>query len=88
LGLSFTRTALSNGNAIEIMNSKVPICGNCGGSEFYSRDIFLMGEVGALLPVGWSPRDVHVRVCGDCGLLEWFAKSSTLEKVKEKFSKD
>jgi ribosomal protein S27AE len=71
------------------MDSKNNTCRNCGGSEFYSRDVSLMGEAGAFLPVGiFSSRDVHLRVCGSCGLLEWFVAPETLNKVKQKFSKD
>jgi hypothetical protein len=71
------------------MDSKMPICRNCGGGEFYSQDVSLTGQVAFLLPVGFfSSREVHLRVCGSCGLLEWFVKPSTLEKVKQKFSRD
>jgi len=64
-------------------------CRNCGSSEFYSKDISLWGDLSPLLPVGaFSVGHVHLRVCGNCGLLEWFVAPETLEKVKEKFSKD
>lgn len=64
-------------------------CRNCGAGEFYSKDVSLWGDLGALLPAGFLiPRDVHLRVCGNCGLLDWFVAPSTLAKVKEKFTKD
>jgi hypothetical protein len=41
------------------------------------------------LPVGFFAEGVvHLRVCGNCGLMEWFVVPETLEKVKENFSKD
>ena len=41
-----------------------------------------------LLRVGFfSAGEATVRVCGDCGLTEWFVNEATLERVKKKFSK-
>ena len=71
------------------MESTNQTCRNCGGSEFYSQDVSLVGEVAQLLPVGYiSSRNIHLRVCGKCGLMELFVAADTLEKVKKKFSKD
>lgn len=64
-------------------------CRNCGASEFYSKDVSLSGYLRALLPAGFlTPRDVHLRVCGNCGLLDWFVAPITLANVKEKFTKE
>jgi len=64
-------------------------CRNCEGSEFYSKDVTLSGFIRPLLPVGFfSEGAVHLRVCGSCGLLEWFVVPKTLDKVKQKFTKD
>ena len=70
------------------MESKTQTCRNCGGNEFYSQDVSLTGIPGSFLPVGsvFTSRDVHLRVCGGCGLLDWFIKPSTLGKVKQRFS--
>jgi len=64
-------------------------CRECGGSEFYSTDVSLMGNLTSLLPVSftWS-RDVHLRVFGKCGLMEWFVSPDTLEIQKKKFQRD
>ena len=48
-----------------------------------------MGEAGELIPVGiFASRNIRLRVCGSCGLLDLFVISETLERVKVKFSKD
>ena len=71
------------------MSNANEVCRNCGGSEFYTKDVSLMGEAGQLIPVGiFASRDIRVRVCGGCGLLDLFVTSQTLEKVKMKFTKD
>lgn len=64
-------------------------CRNCGGSEFYSNDVSLTGYLHTLVPLGvFSAADVHLRVCGQCGLIDWFISPESLGKLKEKFSKD
>lgn len=71
------------------MYSTKPTCRNCGGSEFFVRDVSLGGYTANILPVGlFGPRHIHLRICGGCGLLDWFVKPATLEKVKVKFSKE
>ena len=71
------------------MSNQSQTCRNCGGSEFYTKDISLMGETVYLLPIGiFASRNVRVRVCGNCGLLGLFVASDTLEKVKAKFTRD
>jgi ribosomal protein S27AE len=67
------------------MNTK---CRNCGESEFYSHDVAFMGDAGALLAAGFFGCKARVRVCGHCGLLEWFASPESLAKVREKFPKE
>jgi hypothetical protein len=72
------------------MESTNRSCRNCGGGEFYSKVVSLTGEVASLIPLGffgWS-RGVRLRVWGNCGLMEWFVRPDTLEKVKRKFQKD
>jgi hypothetical protein len=71
------------------MDTKSKTCRDCGGSEFYSRDVSLMGEAGQFLPVGiFSSREIYLRICGSCGLVDWFVKPSTLVKVKEEFTRE
>jgi predicted nucleic-acid-binding Zn-ribbon protein len=86
----YTDDQVNNSKATsQVMDNTNKACRNCGSSELYSKDISLDGYVGALLPVGWfSSKDVHLRVCGSCGLLEWFVAPETLDKVKQKFSRD
>ena len=48
-----------------------------------------MGEAGQLIPVGiFASRDIRLRVCGSCGLLDMFVVSETLERVRMKFTKN
>ena len=35
-----------------------------------------------------SPDSGRVRVCGGCGLVEWFVSSRTLDDVKERFTRE
>jgi hypothetical protein len=40
-----------------------------------------------LLPIGFfSTAKFHIRVCGSCGLVEWFVLAEYLGKVKASFS--
>jgi hypothetical protein len=77
------------GGASHFMTNPNQVCRNCGGGEFYTKDVSLMGEAGELIPVGiFASRNIRLRVCGSCGLLDLFVISETLERVKVKFSKD
>ena len=75
---------------LTIMGSTNQTCRNCGGGEFYSKEIELAGQMTFLLPIGFTlaPRNVRLRVCGTCGLMDWFVAPISLDKVKEKFQKD
>ena len=72
------------------MNSNNKSCRNCGGSEFYLREVSARGGYGPdLLPVGFfSMPKFHIRVCGGCGLVEWYVPSEYLGDVKEKFPRE
>ena len=71
------------------MDAKNKTCRNCGGSEFYTQNTTAFGDAGAMLPIGaFSAREFRVRVCGGCGLVEWFVSSKSLAKVKEKFENE
>jgi predicted nucleic-acid-binding Zn-ribbon protein len=70
-------------------------CRNCGGTDFYARDIAATGGYGPdLLPIGgwwssnfggWSSRKLQSVVCGTCGLMELFVPGQHLAKVKETY---
>jgi len=61
-------------------------CRHCGSQEFYTKDVSFGGTFNQLLPVGFFGEDAaRVRVCGGCGLIQWFATRETLERIKEKF---
>jgi hypothetical protein len=71
------------------MNNPKQVCRNCGGGDFYTKDASLVGEAAELIPIGiFASRDIRLRVCGSCGLLDLFVISDTLEKVKVKFAKN
>jgi predicted nucleic-acid-binding Zn-ribbon protein len=67
-------------------------CRNCGSSEFYSQEVGARGGHGPdLLPkIGgiFSNPKFHIRVCGNCGLVEWFVPPGELSVLKEKFPRD
>ena len=63
-------------------------CQNCDGTEFYSHEVNAKGYVD-LLPIGFlSGGKFRLRVCGGCGLAQWFVPDEFMPKVKEKFSRD
>jgi len=72
------------------MNTPSKPCRNCGGTEFYSREVGARGSHGPnLLPIGfWSFPKFRLRICGGCGLVDWFVPEEFLAKVKEKFSRE
>jgi predicted nucleic-acid-binding Zn-ribbon protein len=73
-----------------IMPSNNKSCRNCGSNEIYSKEVSAKGGYGPnLLPIGFftSPTFL-IRVCGDCGLVEWFVLPKHLGKVKEKFQRE
>ena len=66
-------------------------CRNCGGTESYSREVSARGGYGPdLLPVGgfFKQPKFLLRVCGGCGLAEWFVPAEYLAKVREHFEQD
>ena len=47
------------------------------------------GELTPLLPLRWFDTDeARVRVCGVCGIIDWFVTPSTLEAVKQRFTRE
>ena len=67
-------------------------CRNCGGTEFYSREVAADGGGGPdLLPIGGIFAGTHkfvLRVCGSCGLTDWFVPERFLDGVRKKFESD
>ena len=64
-------------------------CRNCGGTEFYSQEVSAKGYLMDLLPLGFlAGGSFRLRVCGGCGLADWFVPDKFLPKVREKFSQD
>jgi hypothetical protein len=70
------------------MNAPSKQCRNCGGGEFYSQTVDARGDRGLnLLPIGlWINGQFRIRVCGNCGIVDWFVPQELLPKVKEFFS--
>ncbi len=60
-------------------------CSHCGGSEFYVKEARFAGHAKQLLPLdswfgyaeGWS------RICGGCGLVQWFVTQECVETLKK-----
>jgi predicted nucleic-acid-binding Zn-ribbon protein len=72
------------------MRSSDKACRNCGSTEWFSQEVDAKGGYGPdLLPIGFfSAPKFHIRVCGGCGLVEWFVSPKYLSKVKEKFPRE
>jgi predicted nucleic-acid-binding Zn-ribbon protein len=72
------------------MESNAKQCRNCGGTEFFSKEVYARGGQGPnLLPVGfWTTASFRIRVCGGCGLVEWFVSPEYLDAVKKKFERE
>jgi hypothetical protein len=67
-----------------IVNSASEPCRNCGATEFYT------GDIARTIPIMLSspPPKFRLRVCGVCGLVDWFLPANTVEKLKKKFPRE
>lgn len=64
-------------------------CRNCSGTEFYSREVSFGGYAQVVLPIGgFRAAKCRARVCGGCGLVEWFLSPDSLKAVKEKYERE
>lgn len=76
------------------MKSPVKSCRNCGGTEFYSHEVKADSGSGPnLLPIGGEffalgKQRLILRVCGSCGLADWFVPERFLDGVRKKFERD
>jgi len=85
------------------MKPKEKVCTNCGGSEFYTRWVKFDGEASALMPLGPVDRSLvgsvlalamqkpalcQLRICGKCGLAQWFVEKESLDLVKENYERE
>jgi hypothetical protein len=59
-------------------------CRNCGGTDFYTGD----AERTVAITLFAMPPKFHLRVCGTCGLIDWFLPEPDLQKLKKNFSPD
>jgi ribosomal protein S27AE len=64
------------------MNASPKTCRNCGGTEFYAGDTARTVTVSLFS----LPPKFHLRVCGTCGLVDWFLTGNDLLNLKKKFS--
>ncbi len=65
-------------------------CRSCGGSEFFTKEVAASGGYGPnLLPIDvFSGAKFRIRICGSCGLVEWFVPERFLDDVREQFTGD
>lgn len=66
------------------------ICRECGKEgDFFYKAVRANGGYGPrLLPLGWLYNGTfQLRVCGNCGLTDWFVDGADLAKVREKFDR-
>ena len=59
-------------------------CRNCGSTEFYTGDS--TRTVAIEISFFSLPPKFHLRVCGNCGLVDWFLPEKDVQKLKKKFS--
>jgi len=64
------------------MSTACKTCRNCGGSEFYESDSARTVAI-ALTPFSLPPK-FHLRICGTCGIMDWFLPEKDLKKFKQK----
>ena len=72
------------------MNIERKPCRNCGGADIYVREVDANGGYGPkLLPLGFftSPT-FRLRVCGSCGLADWFVPAEHLPGIKDCFHRE
>jgi hypothetical protein len=72
------------------MTGRNTICRECGvDGDFYFKVVDANGGYGPrLLPLGWfRGGSFRLRVCGHCGLTDWFVVGADLAKVREKFDR-
>jgi hypothetical protein len=66
------------------MSTPSKACRHCGGTEFYA------GESARTVAIQINffslPPKFHLRVCGTCGLMNWFLPEKDVQKLKKKFS--
>ena len=72
------------------MTLRNTICRECGAEgDFYFKTVGANGGYGPrLLPLGFlAGGSFRLRVCGNCGLTDWFVTGTDLAKVREKFDR-
>jgi len=72
------------------MTQRSTICRECGAEgDFYFKTVAANGNSGPrLLPLGmFTDANFQLRVCGNCGLTDWFVAAENLAKVREKFAR-
>jgi hypothetical protein len=63
-----------------------PACRHCRGLQFYSHEVHAGGGVAAnRLPLGLAGAKYRLRVCGACGLTDWFVPAEYLDGVRACF---
>lgn len=63
-------------------------CTECGGNEFYHREVDSGGAYGPNLLPGagriFKMAKFDIQVCGRCGFVKWFVAERFLDNLKEK----
>jgi hypothetical protein len=64
------------------MSMPAKTCRNCGGSKFYESDCARTVAI-SITPFSLPPK-FHLRICGNCGLVDWFLPDKDLKKLSQK----
>ncbi|QDU55124.1 hypothetical protein [Aeoliella mucimassa] len=76
------------------MNYKIDppqtFCRNCNGSRIYSKQVSANGGHGpVLLPLGFFHGSKFlIRVCSDCGFVDWFVAPDSRDRIKDHFDRE
>ena len=69
------------------METKNKPCRNCASTEIYTRVVEFDAAHG-ILPLRFMSAECRLRVCGGCGLAEWYVTPESMAKVKKKFGRE
>ena len=72
--------------SLAAMEPDKKVCRHCGCSQFYTHEV---RSHGAAIPLGlFMSAEGRVRVCGRCGLVDWFLNEDTLAYIKANYERE
>ena len=73
-----------------VREEPVYTCRECGSANIYSKEVKANGGHGpSLLPLGFfHSSKFSLRVCSECGLVDWYVSPDSLGRVPEYFERE